>query len=439
MQRGKGFFRATAKVPVQNRLAEASADGEQSLATSSDAGTQADALLRISESRSRGGRLAAAAAAVDAAAADLGPSDKLRAVAATKRADIEAKLALTERLWAQLKACKDDTQKAVQLEKEVLCKIGADGTNAQLWLLAAAAALRARRWDVAKGHLVSALALAAPELRLQAWWLLVDVSYARGDLAAAASALDAHLATFERWAAARDVPPAAAASVSREGTQEALRVELPSVATARELGAAMRRAEAARERGNAAQRAGRHVDAEAAYSEGLAETSVAAPPFAAKLFSNRAASLQAQGRWADALADALRACALEPGYQLASSRAAGIFETLRRPAAAEPLLAALAAGAGGEAGAAARARLMRAQTAQRRARSGDGPTPDHFSLLSLEPTATVRSRISALRMSRLHPRCAPHLGPCACAISDRAVCADKQRVTAHASASARSP
>ena len=63
-----------------------------------------------------------------------------------------------------------------------------------------------------------------------------------------------------------------------------------------------------------AQRGSRYESALESYSAALAACANAPPAFAAVLHANRAAAHQAQGNIAEAIADSLRAKALEPSY-----------------------------------------------------------------------------------------------------------------------------
>ena len=63
-----------------------------------------------------------------------------------------------------------------------------------------------------------------------------------------------------------------------------------------------------------AQKESRYDAALESYSAALAACANAPPAFAAVLHANRAAAHQAQGNFADAIADSLRAKALEPTY-----------------------------------------------------------------------------------------------------------------------------
>jgi DnaJ family protein C protein 7 len=137
------------------------------------------------------------------------------------------------------------------------------------------------------------------------------------------------------------------------------------------------------------------------YSDALARAADAPAAFAAVLHANRAAAHEAQGRLPEAIADCLRASALDPGYARAHSRLGGLLARARHAegaVAALERLAALPGGGGGGPGVAGR--LAEARALERRR-----AVTDHYALLGLPRGATAADVRGAYKRSALahHP------------------------------------
>ena len=278
---------------IQGKLRSAIEDCHQAL----ERGPDARVLLRLMMCQLGCGMphaaLATAHRQIEPVRKDL--SVKEVAVFNSKVEECEACIRTTERLWTQLRSC-TDAKAAHNVEVSAAAQIRPGGANSHLRLLAAAAALRARRWDAAAQHLAVAAGSLDPCIAAQACWLAVDMWYMQGRFGAstdgapdgtnAAEAITSCLACLKAWHERIEKQP----DVEEDWSPQW--VSLPSIAEAEAMREAIRGAEAARARGNEAQKSSRFVAAADAYTAALvAAAEVGAPEFVARLHSNRAAAL----------------------------------------------------------------------------------------------------------------------------------------------------
>ncbi|KAK9838488.1 hypothetical protein WJX81_002562 [Elliptochloris bilobata] len=219
------------------------------------------------------------------------------------------------------------------------------------------------------------------------WWVEAQVAFHSGDLETAAALLRSAVERAGAGAAALPIGPAAG---GREAALE--------VGEARRLAAELQALLELKATGNSA--VGRKDWAAAAdvYSAALAHSCDAPAAFAAVLHANRAAALQALGRLPEAIADCLRASALDPTYARAHSRLGALLSEVRHTEGAVAALEKLSALPGEAAN--AQARLRDAQALARRR-----TTTDHYKLLGLQRSASAEEVRRAYKRSALshHP------------------------------------
>ena len=191
-------------------------------------------------------------------------------------------IAFVDAAWKRLPEC--SPSEAASMAQTLVQHAQSDAGHSHLWLPAAAAALQAGHCSAAQSYAKHAYVAGDDDVRAQAWWLQVDSFFAAGKLRECADCISGRLQTLKAWYRTRNN-----ATLSQH-VVEHVRVALPEPAQAGQLVAAMQRAVAAKEQGNAAVSAKRFADAETLYTQALAEADVASPAFCATVFSNRAAA-----------------------------------------------------------------------------------------------------------------------------------------------------
>ena len=165
--------------------------------------------------------------------------------------------------------------------------------------------------------------------------------------------------------------------------------------------AEMKAVQGTKSAGNAAFAAGRHVEAQEQYTCALGSRLMReSRVLCAVLFCNRAATSQALGAAADAIADCSRAIALDPAYSKALSRRAALYESVRHCNQAKADLQRLAGLVGANAVAEVRQRLRRAEEKCRRE-----VAVDPYLMLGVEAGASAAEVKKAYRRAALrhHP------------------------------------
>jgi tetratricopeptide (TPR) repeat protein len=149
------------------------------------------------------------------------------------------------------------------------------------------------------------------------WWVLAQVKWQQGDLAAAKALLQQGQGMLQK-ATSQGSSSDGGNSSSGSGSTSLWLLLLPSLQELSELLQQVQQLLALKESGNAAIQAKQYEKAAEEYSKALALQPSCG--FAAVIHSNRAAALQQQQRLIEALADCSRAVALDPKYARAYLR-----------------------------------------------------------------------------------------------------------------------
>ncbi|EIE19931.1 hypothetical protein COCSUDRAFT_58168 [Coccomyxa subellipsoidea C-169] len=324
------------------------------------------ARLRLATCHSRLGDLPSALSA-------LGPdatSAANMAEAAGKRADLEAlQERLSKAILAASAASSPDAAESSLREVEALLAKDQAPFSSALHRLSAQLLLQLGRREEAAEMCRLCASVREPGLQpppLWPWWLGVQSAFHSGDLNSAAEQIES--ITTQYAAAGKD-------SIATSEAEESALPVADLAALARELRSLLTLKEA----GNRAIKEGKGEEALQHYNAALTAQLPGSCAFVAVLFANRAAAHQSLGQATHAVADCLRATALNPGYSRAHSRLATVLSELKhRTGEADALerLQALPVSAPAEAASVAQ-RLRAARTAARSA------TPDHYKVLGL--------------------------------------------------------
>ncbi|KAL3152969.1 hypothetical protein ABBQ38_011999 [Trebouxia sp. C0009 RCD-2024] len=328
----------------------------------------------------------------------------------SKQNDLEVTQRLVAQATASLQAA--STVAAVTEAQKLLESLSWEGGycpfSQPLSALNAHALLRLHRFDeaVRSADRHAAASVDRPTGLHWPWWVRAQACFLKGDLQQMQSWLQEGIQKLEQHSNhEEDVPDRQQLEALSNTAQKLLQLK---------------------EAGNRAVQASQWQDAVSSYSEAINACADAPPVFSAVLHSNRAAAYQGLQQYADAVADNLRAKALDPSYGKAYSRLAAVLSSLHLSAAAVSALEQVAEIVRKQGGRDAFKTAPRLDEARRDVRRK--PPVHHYRLLGLTQAcsdAEIRKAYKKCSL-RFHPdkaithcKFAPALGASGAVLADR--------------------